>query len=257
MERKRERARRRRLVAQLGVLHHPVDRVDAEPVRAALEPEADDALHRLHHLRVAPVEVGLLRVERVQVPASAALVAGPRGPPEGRDPVVRRPVDRRPDVPVRMLAEPGVLDRGVSRNEVEQHAEPAFVRGRDQLVEVARATPAAGRPRCSPRCRSRSLRAGRGRTARARTRPPRARPGSRAARRSRAGRRRRPHRSPGRSGDRSDRRLRRATTWRRQNRAVPGVRSTQPSPHPRRNRRNVHRARKDPQRRRHRPPRHG
>ena len=78
----RRRARRRRVVAQLGVLQQAVDRVEAEAVDAALAPEAQHAGHRLAHLRVAPVEVGLLGIEGVQVPA--APVRGSRdhaGPP--------------------------------------------------------------------------------------------------------------------------------------------------------------------------------
>jgi len=135
-QRQRERLRRGRVVAKLLVLDETVDRVEAEAVGAAPAPEANDALHRLDHLRVAPVEVGLLRVERVHVPAAAALVPAPGRPAESGDPVVRGPLDGRPDVPVRMLAEPGVLDRGVAEDQVEQDAEPPLARSLDELVEV-------------------------------------------------------------------------------------------------------------------------
>ena len=119
-ERERKGPGGRRIVAQLLVLDHDVEGVHAEAVDPAVEPEAHDALHRRDDLRVAPVEVRLLRVERVQVPAAGFLVAAPRGAAECGRPVVGRPVDRRPDVPVRMLAEPRVLDRRVREDEVEQ-----------------------------------------------------------------------------------------------------------------------------------------
>src|SRR5439155_16306055 len=101
------------------------DRVESEAVDAAVDPEADDALKSLDDLRVAPVEVRLLGIERVQVPAACLLVAAPRRATERRDPVVRGPVDGRPDVPVGVLAEPGVLDRGVAGDQIEQNAESA------------------------------------------------------------------------------------------------------------------------------------
>ncbi len=137
----RRRPGRGRVVEQVGVLAERVDRVHAEPVHAPAEPGADDVLHRRDHLRVAPVEVGLLRIERVQVPAAAALVPRPRRPAERRPPVVRRRVG--PDVPVGVLAEPGVLDRGVVGDEVEQEPQPPAVRLGDQLGDIVQA-PEAG-----------------------------------------------------------------------------------------------------------------
>jgi hypothetical protein len=65
-----ERLRRGRVVTELWILHQPVDRIDPEAVDAALDPEAYDALHSGHDLRVVPVEIRLLRIERVQVPAT-------------------------------------------------------------------------------------------------------------------------------------------------------------------------------------------
>jgi hypothetical protein len=52
---------------------------------------------------------------------------------EGGDPVVRL---LRPDVPVGMLAEPAVLDRGVAGHHVHEELEPAGVRLLGQPVEL-------------------------------------------------------------------------------------------------------------------------
>ena len=51
------------VVAKLRVLGEPVDGVDPEAVDAAIEPEAEDFVHRRLYLGVVPVEVGLLRHE--------------------------------------------------------------------------------------------------------------------------------------------------------------------------------------------------
>jgi hypothetical protein len=136
-----ERQRRAggRVVPQLVVLDQPVDRVDAEARNAAVEPEADDVAERGHDLRVAPVEVRLLRIEAVHVPArTAARIGRPRRPAERCPPIVRRATvaPLGPDIPVRVLTEPRMLDRRVARNEVHQHSQPALVGRRDQPVEV-------------------------------------------------------------------------------------------------------------------------
>ena len=74
--------------------------------------------------RISPVEVGLLGEERVQVPAP---VARPSSMParRSRPPVVGPGVG--PDVAVGVLAKPGVLDRRVARDEVEQERDAAGV----------------------------------------------------------------------------------------------------------------------------------
>ena len=124
----------RRVVAQLRVLQHLAQRVDAEAVDAAVEPEAQDAEHRLAQLGVAPVEVGLLAQVGVVVEAAALGVERPPRPAEHAEPVVRRLVG--PAVVLRVLAEPRVLVRRVVRDEVEQQPQPALVRGGDQRVGV-------------------------------------------------------------------------------------------------------------------------
>jgi hypothetical protein len=66
------------VAAKLRVLGEPVDGVDPEAVDAAIEPEAEDSVQRRLYLGVVPVEVGLLRRERVQIVLSGRLVERPR-----------------------------------------------------------------------------------------------------------------------------------------------------------------------------------
>ena len=136
LQREGERLVGGRIVAQVRVLEQPVYRVDPETIDTSVEPEAHDVLHRRHDLGVAPVEVGLLGIEGVQVPAPGLLVARPGRPAERGDPVVRRLVAVGPDVPVRVLAEPGVLDRGVIRHQVHEQLQPPLVRGGEEGIEI-------------------------------------------------------------------------------------------------------------------------
>ena len=85
-------------VGQRGVLADEVHDVRAEAVDAAVQPEAQHVVHRADHLRVVPVEVGLLGQEGVQVPLPGGRVPRPRGAAAERGgPVVGRdaPASRR------------------------------------------------------------------------------------------------------------------------------------------------------------------
>ena len=95
VQRQRRGAGGERVVAQLCVLEQAVERVEAKAVHPARDPEAHDVLHGGDDLGVAPVQVGLLGIEGVQVPAAVQRIARPRRPAEGRDPVVRPLADRR------------------------------------------------------------------------------------------------------------------------------------------------------------------
>ena len=130
------------------MLYQRVDDVDAEAVDTAVEPEPQGVLHGLHDLGVAPVEIGLLGQEQVQIPLARGVVPRPRrfAGAEGRLPVVGRPVGRAvdPHVPVALgvvargagLDEPRVLVGGVVRHPVDDHPQPPGVGLLDEAVEV-------------------------------------------------------------------------------------------------------------------------
>ncbi len=104
-------------------------------------------MHRRLHLRVAPVEVGLLGEERVQVVLAGGLVERPGRTAEQRLPVVGRAAVRRgipPHVPVPPRTRPGrsgidepVVPIGrVVRHEVDEHPDVPLVTGGEEPVEV-------------------------------------------------------------------------------------------------------------------------
>ena len=142
------------------------------------------------------------------------VVAGPRRlgrwVREGPGPVVGRlgavgtaPV--APHVAVGVVVEPGVLDRGVVRDHVEEHPEAGVVGGVDELLGVVRGCRRSGRRRSGRRRRSRSRPWGSGRSATARARRRRATAGGRGGRGRRRGRRSRRRRRRRRNGGRSGR----------------------------------------------------
>jgi hypothetical protein len=137
------------VVAQRGVLAELVGDVEPDAAGAAIQPEAQDVEHGPLHLRVVPVEVGLLGQERVQVPLRGALVPRPRRAgllPRGQPIVGRHAVAPpvTPDVPVAprraaaraRLREPRVAVGGVVGHPVDDHAQAARARLGDELVEV-------------------------------------------------------------------------------------------------------------------------
>ena len=79
--------RRRRIVAQLRVVHREVKRVYAEPVDTAIEPETHDAQHCVLHRRIVQVHLRLAGEEIVQVILATPGIPCPGGPTEYRLPV--------------------------------------------------------------------------------------------------------------------------------------------------------------------------
>ena len=136
-------------VGQAGLLDHAVRDVDPEAVDAPVQPEPQHVLELAADLGVLPVEVRLLGVEQVQVPL-AVRDAGPRGPAEDRQPVVRRQLAGDAAALAEQVAvalgaarggvergpEPDVLVGGVVRDEVDDDAHAELVRALEQAVGV-------------------------------------------------------------------------------------------------------------------------
>ena len=144
----RDRGGGGRVVTEFRVLHQEVGHVDAEPVHPAVEPEAHHPMHRRLHRGVAPVEVGLLGQEGVQVVLAGGRIPLPGRPAEHGLPVVgRRPAGAGvpPHVPITPgavaartgLQEPGVPVGGVVGDQVDDQAQAALVGGGQKTIEVA------------------------------------------------------------------------------------------------------------------------
>ena len=204
-----------RIVPQLGVLEQPVDRIHPVAGGAALEPEANHVLHRGDHLGVAPVEVGLLGVEGVEVVARGARSSrlgrlrsvGVRSRPNRRRPTTSC-WGRRPRCTSR-----GARGTRDARSRCGRARCPSALRGparapRPPARRSRRSCRTPDRCRCSRTRRSRSRPSARDRSATSRARRPPARPDGRGASVSRPGRRSRRRRSPGTSAGRSGRRRR-------------------------------------------------
>src|SRR5205085_243346 len=89
------------------VVHREVDRVDAETVDAAVEPEARRIQQGILNARVVHIEIGLLAQEIVQIILPAARIPGPGRAAKDRLPIVGRRTIRfgvGPDVPITALA---------------------------------------------------------------------------------------------------------------------------------------------------------
>jgi len=138
------------VTAQLAVVEIVVDRIEPEAVDAALEPEAHDVEHRVLHIRIVEVEIGLLGEEIVEVILAAAGVPLPGATAEDGRPVVGRRtilLGIGPDIPVSAgigaaelaLAEPGVFGRGVRQHLVHDHLHAERVGAGDQRVEIVEA----------------------------------------------------------------------------------------------------------------------
>jgi hypothetical protein len=144
----------RRLLGERRVLDEQRRRVDSHPRRAAVEPEPKNVLVLGPHIRVRPVEIGLLGREEMEIPLAgpARLVVRPRPrrPAEDRLPTVRRqlPVGppARPEPEASPLGrsgrrrqggtKPRVLLRDVIRDDVDDAPDPEGTRFGDQLLRL-------------------------------------------------------------------------------------------------------------------------
>ena len=139
-----------RVVAQLGVVEVVVDRVQAEPVHAAFQPEAHRVQQGVLDRGVPHVQVGLLDQEVVQVVLAAARLPLPRGAAEDGGPVAGRGavgLGVGPDIPVGLgvgavaaaLLEPGMLVAGMADDLVDDDLQAQGVRAGDHGVEIGHA----------------------------------------------------------------------------------------------------------------------
>src|SRR4051794_22165157 len=128
-------------------LDQMMDRVNAEAVHAAIEPEAQYRKHRGAHVGITPIEVRLLFQERMVVVLLRCLIPRPRAAAELAYPIIRHAAVRlavAPDIPVALivrarraaLGKPGMLVRGVIGHEIQNDLQGARVRRRDKPVEI-------------------------------------------------------------------------------------------------------------------------
>ena len=141
-------------VRERRILHQPVGDIDAETVGAALIPEPQDRFELGADLRVAPVQVGLLGREQVEVPLPGLPVRfhdpGPGRSTEDALPVRRWLASAPPAALAEEVAqtlrtagagrqrvdEPGMPVRRVVGHDVEQDPEAKLVRLGDQGVGI-------------------------------------------------------------------------------------------------------------------------
>ena len=67
----------RRIVPLRGIFHDEAHRIDAKSVNVPIEPEAQVLEHRCFHRRVAPVQIGLLLQEGMQVILTRSIIQLP------------------------------------------------------------------------------------------------------------------------------------------------------------------------------------
>jgi len=130
-----------------GVLKNGIDGIEAKTVHPHIEPETNRLPHRPFHIRVAPVQIGLVLEEKVVVVLSGRLIECPGGTAERRIPVIRRTAvgcGVTPDIPVALrviparprLPEPGMLHRRMVEHQIEQHPHTARVGAVEKTPEI-------------------------------------------------------------------------------------------------------------------------
>ena len=121
-----------------GIFEQGIDGVEPKASDAAFVPPAGHVEHGVVHRGIAPVQIGLLRIEKVVVKLSGLRIHRPRRSAKGRDPIVRlgRTFAVVPHVPVALrrvtrrlrIDEPGMLIRRVIHHEIHDDANAALLR---------------------------------------------------------------------------------------------------------------------------------
>ena len=135
------------VIGEIGMLDQHPDHIDTEAINTAGEPEAHHIVDRSAYRRVAPVEIGLLGVEQMEVVLTRSLIKAPGRATKIAQPVIwRPPVSGRvtPDIPVAertrargaCLHKPGVLIRGVVGYQVEDQPHAAGMQCAQQTVKI-------------------------------------------------------------------------------------------------------------------------
>ena len=136
------------LVAGAFLLAEIGDRVETEAVQADVEPEAQHLEHRVEHQRVVEVQIGLVRVEAVEVVAAGDRVPAPVGFFDigkndacagiglvGVGPDVELVLGRAARC-VACALEPRMVGRGVVQHEIADHAQAARMRRIEEAAQV-------------------------------------------------------------------------------------------------------------------------
>ena len=138
-----------RIVGQFRIMHHEIDRIDAEAVDPAVEPEFRHADQCGLHLRVVPIELRLLFEEIMHIILAAPCVPRPGGAAEHRLPVAGGcaiGLGVFPDIPVGMATdaagaafhEPGMQVRCMGIDLIDQDFQAERMGAGDQRVEIGK-----------------------------------------------------------------------------------------------------------------------
>src|SRR5262245_51463007 len=138
------------IVAKCRVLHQVPKHINAKTIDTTIEPKAHDGVHLAAHVRVAPIEIGLLLQKGVVVILACRAIKFPGRSPEIAEPIVRWSGARlpiAPNVPVPLLTstrsatvdEPRMAIRCMVGDKVENDFDVASVRRIDQARKTVKA----------------------------------------------------------------------------------------------------------------------
>ena len=136
-----------RIVAQVGIVHRMVERIEAEAVHPAIQPETHDVQQRILNHRVVDVKLGLAGEELVHIILAPSRVPGPGRAAEHRLPIIGRAavgLGIGPDIPVGLrigaagpaLCKPTVLIGTMGIDLINGDLQAQCVRAGNERVEI-------------------------------------------------------------------------------------------------------------------------
>src|SRR5258708_1631822 len=136
-----------RVIAELLILEQTRECVNAEAIDPSVQPEAQDIIHRLAHLLIAPIQIRLFHIEQVQVILPGVFIELPGRLAKPAHPVIGGTAIGgwvSPDVPgaflvgaaLPCLLEPGMLIGGMIRHKIQNDLEVTLVGLLKQGVQV-------------------------------------------------------------------------------------------------------------------------